>query len=209
MKSIANVKALVFTLVVQLSQILIFSQQPSFKLVNVTLVGVNVETKVDDIPRIQRYYEKAGIRLNISAQKKITIDSLKVPRLSKSVYPNYLMLELIKSYQSNNPNSTPNTLTLFCLPKYNSIPIIQSFSSLGYAFYESANLDDNSVLSCAAGSLGVNHSPDSSLFISDSSAIYKLRLVKINYSTEYSVFKNIEETGLTAYYIWEYSIRPK
>ncbi|MFM8241637.1 MAG: hypothetical protein ACKN86_02435, partial [Crocinitomicaceae bacterium] len=203
MRTIAIVKALVFTLVVQLSQIHFFSQQPSFKLVNVTLVGVNAETKIDDIPRIQRYYEKAGIRLNISAQKKITIDSLKVPRLSKSEYPNYLMLELIKSYQSNNPNSTPNTLTLFCLPKYNSIPLIQSFSSLGYAFYESDNFDDNSVLSCAAGSLGVNHSPDSSLFISDSSAIFKLRLVNVNYSKEYSVFKNIEETGLTAYYIWE------
>lgn len=203
MKTISIVKASVFTLVVQFYLIHLFSQQPSFKLINLNLVGVNTETNVQNIQRIQRYYEKAGIRINIATQKIITLDSLKVPRLSNSNYPNYLMLELIKSYQSANPKPTSNTLTLFCLPKYNSLPLIQSFAELGYAFYEKNYFDDKSILSCASGSLGVNHTPDSSLFMSDSSAIYKLRLANINYSTEYSVFKNIEETGLTAYYIWE------
>jgi len=194
---------LTFTLIIHFLFNSLFAQQPSFKLVNVRLVGVNISPKIDDITRIQRYYESAGMRINIYSQEQLTLDSIKLPRLSSSSVPNHLMTELIKLNQSKHKAPNLNSLTIFCLPRFNIIPTFQSFLSFGYAFYESTNSDDNFILSSVAHSLGVAHYADSSRTISDSASIFKLRLATINYSTDINIFNKIEETGLMAYYIWE------
>jgi len=179
-----------------------YSQQPSYRLINIRLVGINFKSKIENILRLQSYYEPAGLRLSISSQEELKVDSLSIPRINNSSEPNFLMLSLITNYQSRHNISGSNSLTIFCLPTQPSNPDFAAFNALGFAFIDNPNNGDNLILACVASSLGVTHKPDSTKFISDTNAIYVMRQAKINYSTDCSVFKNQEETGLMAYYIW-------
>ncbi|MBM3161114.1 MAG: hypothetical protein FJZ66_07225 [Bacteroidetes bacterium] len=180
-----------------------FSQQPVDRLINVRLVGINSKPNVADISRVEEYYKPAGIRLKIFSQEKLKVDLLKIPRLTESEEPNFLMLSLIESYQSNHQTDSSNTLTIFCLPTFTKSPNFRSFPSFGFAFYDSCIKGDNLILACTAGSLGIDHEPGSSPCITDSSAINKLRLSNVIYSMDYWAYKSHEESGLTAYYLWE------